>query len=455
MPRPAPDSRDSVPGYALLLWVDLTTGRHNGSETIFVPLVLAQTLNAARRELYDRRSRPEAWERACAVQTPPALTEDDEDNEPDDAVRLRAIREDMRKSAAAPESTTAVPAAPVVPSTRRKRRTVAGHAVHVISAAAITERRKSVEMRIKFNSEEKKTEFKLMDDLLARGETRVVALRPGWHARIARMRADMPHLARVIERIEACGALAAFTRQPLRIPPLLLVGPPGVGKTHFARSVADLLGVPHFVYAMESAETVSVLTGSDKHWWNSEAGQLFKLIVHGECANPLVILDELDKVTTGGNHYRPANALHAVLEPITAQQLRDKCVDITFDASYTVYIATANRLSTIDASLLSRFELFHIDEPGPRAAVALARAVAQQVLRELKLTRRFDPPTGEVVQQLALLGSPRQMHKVLAAAVGRAVVGGRTRVAVADLFGDTQRSPQGHSSAAGREEPVH
>ena len=454
MPRLAPDSRDSAPGYALLLWVDLTTGRHNGSETIFVPLELAQTLNAARRELYDRRSRPEAWERACAVQTPPALTEDDEDIEPDDAVRLRAIREDMRKGAEAPVPAAVVPTAPVGASPRRKRKTAAGHSVHVISAAAIAERRKSVEMRIKFNSEEKKTEFKLMDDLLARGETRVVALKPDWRARIARMRADMPHLARVIERIEACCSLSLFSRQPLRIPPLLLVGPPGVGKTHFARSVADLLGVPHFVYAMESAETVSVLTGSDKHWWNSEAGQLFKLIVHGECANPLVILDELDKVTTGGNHYRPANALHAVLEPITAQQLRDKCVDITFDASYTVYVATANRLSTIDASLLSRFELFHIDEPDPRAAVALARAVAQQVLRELKLTRRFDAPTGEVVQQLALLGSPRQMHKVLAAAVGRAVVGGRTRVAVADLFDDTQKNPQ-HSSAAGREEPVH
>ena len=450
----SPDSRDAAPGYGLLLWVDLSTGRYSGSGTVLVPLALAQTLNEARRELYDKRSRPEAWERACAVQTPPAPPEDEPDLDPEDsAAELRAVRERMAASAPVPEP-TAVPA-PVAGPTTRRRRTAAGHAVQVISAAPITERRNGVELRVKFNSEEKKTEIKAMNALLARGETRVVGLKPDWRARLARMRADMPHLRKVIERIEACCALAAFSRQPLRIPPMLLVGPPGVGKTYFANCVADLLGVPQFVYALESAETVSVLTGSDKHWWNSEPGQLFKLIVQGEYANPVVILDELDKVTTGGNHYRPANALHAVLEPSSAKELRDKSADLLFDASYTVYVATANRLSPIDASLRSSFELFYIDEPDPRAAVALARAIGHQLLRELKLTRRFDKPAGEVVQQLALLGSPRQMHKVLTAAIGRAVVSGRTRVAVADLFDDTQRNSGAHSAAGGREEPIH
>ena len=450
-----PDSTASPPaspqGYALLLWVDPKSGRFNGSETILVPLPLADTLNAARRELYDKRARAGAWECACVRPDSPAPAEDEVfDLDPQEsAARLRAIRDSVQPRPAVPIP-AAPPAAPVVPPAARKRRAAGGQAVHVISAAAITERRKSVELRIKYSSEEKKTEIKAMDDLLARGETRRVGLTKDWRARIALMRSDMPHLSKVIDRIEACCALAAFTRQPLRIPPLLLVGPPGVGKTHFAKCVADLMGVPRFIYALESAETVSVLTGSDKHWWNSETGQLFKLIVQGEFANPLVVLDELDKVSSG-NHYRPANALHAVLEPSTAKQLRDKCIDLTFDASYTVYIATANRLSTIDASLLSRFELFHVDVPGPRAAVSIARAVGQQVLQELKLTRRFDAPTGEVVQQLALLGSPRQMHKVLAAAIGRAVVRGRTGVAVADLLDGLEA----HLPTGGRDEHVH
>jgi ATP-dependent Lon protease len=448
---PAPGAE----GYALLLWVDPKTGRYNGSETILVPVPLADTVNAARRELYEKRARAVAWQRACVKQAPPALPEDDEDCDPDDsAAQLRAAREPTPRSATSPAVPPAAPVAPAAPRTGRQRRTSGGHAVHVISAATIAERRKSVDLRFKFSTEEKKSEIKVMDDLLARGETRLVGLSKDWPARIARMRADMPHLAKVIDRLEACCALSVFTRQPLRIPPLLLVGPPGVGKTHFAKCVADLLGVPTFVYALESAETVSVLTGSEKHWWNSEAGQLFKLIVQGQYANPLIVLDELDKISSGG-HYRPANALHAVLEHSTSQQLRDKCIDLSFDASYTVYIATANRLSTITTSLVSRFELFHVDEPGPRAAVSLAHAVGQQVLQELKLTRRFDAPSGEVVQQLALLGSPRRMHKVLVAAAGRAVVSGRTRFLVEDLLDDNQSKSREHSSAGGHEEPVH
>lgn len=458
MAKPFPDPRDATPGYTLLLWVDPLTGRHNGLETILVPLVLGETLNAARRVLYNQSARADAWERACVTREAlPVQDEDDVDLDPrESAARLQAMREKMAASSGSSAAPSALPApapAEIAPPAKR-RRFAAGHSIPVISAAAITERRASVELRTKFSTEEKKTEIKAMDSLLARGETRRVALRKDWSVRIAQMRSALPHLFKVIDRIEACCALSAFTRQPLRIPPLLLVGPPGVGKTYFARIVADLLGVPHYVYALESAETVSVLTGSDKHWWNAEVGQLFKLIVHGECANPLIVLDELDKVTSGGNHYRPANALHAVLEPTTARQLRDKCIDLTFDASYTVYIATANRLSTIDPSLLSRFELFHVDAPGPRAAVSLARAIGQQVLRELRLTRRFDAPAGEVVQQLALLGSPRRMHKVLASAVGRAVVGGRTRLAVADLWDAQSTSPE-QSTTGGREEPVH
>ena len=454
MHRPVANARDAAPGYALLLWVDLETGRHNGSETVFVPLVLAQTLNAARRELYDKRTHLEAWERACAVQTPPSAPEVEWDLDPQEsAARLRAIRDQTQASAATPTPPASPPAAPALP-VRRKRPTGAGHPVAVISPALITERRKSVEQRTKFSSEEKRTEFKVMDDLLARGETRLVGLKADWRARIARMRTDMPNLSKVIDRIEACCALSAFAREPLRIPPLLLVGPPGVGKTHFAKCVADMLGAPSFVYALESAETVSVLTGSEKHWWNSETGQLFKLVVQSDFANPVIVLDELDKISSG-NHYKPANALHAVLERATARHLRDKCIDLVFDASYVVYIATANRLSPIEASLVSRFELFHVEAPGPRAAVAIARAVGQQVLQELKLTRRFDKPAGEVVQQLALLGSPRRMHKVLIAAVGRAVVGGRTRLAVDDLLDDAQKTSPAHASAGGRQEPVH
>lgn len=70
----------------------------------------------------------------------------------------------------------------------------------------------------------------------------------------------------------------------------------------------------------------------------------------GEVANPVIVLDELDKALGGGgsadesSRYRPANALHGVLEPKTARALRDKSADIVFGASHAIYLATANKL---------------------------------------------------------------------------------------------------------------
>ena len=166
---------------------------------------------------------------------------------------------------------------------------------------------------------------------------------------------------------------------------------------------------------------------------------LYKLIVLGEHANPVIVLDELDKANPGST-YRPANALHTVLEPVTARRLHDKSADVVFDASFAVYVATANRLSTIDASLLSRFELFHIEPPDARGSVAIARSIGREMWSALKLDKRIQAPGGEVIQQLALLAEPRRMHKVLRAALGRVVVAGRRQMLASDLFGGADQT---------------
>ena len=127
-------------------------------------------------------------------------------------------------------------------------------------------------------------------------------------------------------------------------------------------------------------------------------------------------------------------ALLGPLEPVTAKVLRDKSADLCFDASYVIYVATANRLSSIEGSLLSRFKLFHIEEPDARAAVAIARSVANSVLVEFGLGRRFRAITGEVLQQLALVGSPRIQRQVLETTIGRAVCDGRSQLRVPDLW---------------------
>jgi ATP-dependent Lon protease len=210
-----------------------------------------------------------------------------------------------------------------------------------------------------------------------------------------------------------------------------------VGKTHFAKRLAAVFGVPQFVYLLESAETVAVLCGSERHWSTAAPGELWKLVVEGLFANPVVVLEELARAAQGG-HYRPAQALHALLDPVTSRELRDKAVELQFDASFVSYVATTNSLDGIESSLLSRFEVFHVSEPAPREAVKVSKSICKEVLAELKLCSRFAMPAGEVIQQLSLLGGPRQVQKTFRAAVARAVSAGRSSLQINDLMAGFQ-----------------
>src|ERR1700704_2280910 len=98
---------------------------------------------------------------------------------------------------------------------------------------------------------------------------------------------------------------------------MLLLGPPGVGKTYFSHRVAQLLGAPHADIAFDQPTAGSQLRGSDKDLGNSSSGLLFNLICMGDCANPVLLLDELDKSGVTGNRWEldPLNQLHGALEP--------------------------------------------------------------------------------------------------------------------------------------------
>jgi hypothetical protein len=338
------DDKEDLPlGFARLVRVEGPSLRVGHLGGLLLPIEMAKAINAARFKLSEDAGSLDAWEQACMYPAPADhfafLEADEAENDRFGPSKPFAQLSPPAPSAPGGSESTTEAGRPEQAPTRKRR--IPGRAVRVIDVAQIAQRREELDLRSKYLSGEKKGEVRLMDHLEACGDKRVVGLRSDWRVSISRLRADMPHLAEVIDRIEACCALSALTRQPLRIPPLLLVGPPGVGKTHFARQLAAMLGVPKFVYQLESAESTSVLTGAEKHWSNSEVGQLFKLIVQGGAhANPVVVLDELDKAPTSVNHYRPTNALHALLEPSTARKLRDTSIDFVFDASYVVYIVS-------------------------------------------------------------------------------------------------------------------
>ena len=120
---------------------------------------------------------------------------------------------------------------------------------------------------------------------------------------------ELPNFADVLDDIRRQLALCEDSRDALEIAPLLLLGPPGVGKTHFARELSVLLGTGMGFLSMSSMTAGWVLSGASSQWKGARPGKVFETLVDGQYANPVMVVDEIDKA--GGEHaYDPLGALY-------------------------------------------------------------------------------------------------------------------------------------------------
>ncbi|GCL66126.1 AAA family ATPase [Pseudaquabacterium pictum] len=259
-----------------------------------------------------------------------------------------------------------------------------------------------------------------MKDLQDRGPARLVMLLPDWQEKLQTLEREMPNFGHVIEAVARQCSLSRCTSSALNIHPLLLAGGPGVGKSYFAKRLALALELPSYTYHLESAESNSIMLGTERHWSNSEPGVLFKMFADRDLANPVIVLDEIDKGPSRSGQYRPRDSLIPLLERSTARSLRDKSAEVVFDGSWVIYVATANALSPIERPLLSRFEIHHVRDLEPKEAVGVVRAMHDSIRKELGL-ERFARPEQNLVQELALLANPRVINKALRRAFAGAV----------------------------------
>lgn len=283
------------------------------------------------------------------------------------------------------------------------------------------------------DSDVHKRNAEIFKQLKAKGHMRSVA-RPEDQkealSRLDQLRQEQPHFCAVIDLVWQQMALATARRQPLQLPPILLNGDPGVGKTFFTQTLATVLNAPIRRHAFDSATTESALTGSDKHWGNTTYGLVFEMVCLGNTANPIILLDELDKSSRGYNR-NPLAPLHTLLEPITASRVTDISVGLTFDASHVMWIATANNPSRIPASMRSRFIEFDIQLPTGAHALQVAAAVAESIYIEIGLSD-FEPVSTGIVKLIAHL-VPREQGQALRRAFASAIANQRTSVQRQDV----------------------
>ena len=247
---------------------------------------------------------------------------------------------------------------------------------------------------------------------------------------------ELPNFGEVLEHIRRQLALCIDSKDDVELQPILLLGGPGIGKTHFARRVSRMLGTGYGFVPMSSLTAGWVLSGASSQWKNAKPGKVFETFLNGHYANPVMVVDEIDKASAEGQ-YDPLGALYELLETQTAARFTDEFAEIPIDASSAVWFATANEASRIPEPLLNRMHVYEIDPPDAAGSARIARSLYREIRESHDWGRHFpETPSGNVVEKLALL-TPREMRRAVQAAFGNAKVSGRDELRPEDV--DLQR----------------
>jgi ATP-dependent Lon protease len=207
---------------------------------------------------------------------------------------------------------------------------------------------------------------------------------------------------------------------------LLLVGPPGVGKTSIGRSVAKTLGRKFYRFSLGGMRDEAEIKGHRRTYIGAMPGKFVQAIKEMDVANPVIMLDEIDKIGAS-YHGDPASALLEVLDPEQNVDFLDHYLDVRFDLSKVLFICTANQLDTIPSPLLDRMEVIRLSGYITAEKVAIAKHHLWPKQLEKAGVKRGQVSITEaairhIVEGYAREAGVRSLEKQLGRVVRKAVV---------------------------------
>ncbi len=237
---------------------------------------------------------------------------------------------------------------------------------------------------------------------------------------IATLHQEFPWMEAAIGRIDSELALRqrAAGEPWFHLRPMLLLGPPSCGKSRFARRLGEIVGLHTRMMSVGGSSDSREMGGTARGWSSAIPSAPVRLMLEALQANPLLVLDEIDKVASSAHNGRVPDVILAMLEPETAVRWYDECLGRPVDLTALNWIFLANDLGPIPGPLRSRLGIVQVDRPAPAhlgiVLDAMLRDIAAELGLEAERLPRLHPAARDYLERgFARGASLRQVRAAL------------------------------------------